>query len=123
MKGTQLIQTLASGIVNSGSYSAAIPSGIATGSDYHIRITGYYTGYVSAYSPAFTISGISPDSYEFDNIRDSAKTITVDGAIQAHTLCRRRSLEFAVDSNALYFIQTSGLSSPGQFVLWRRNFV
>ena len=114
MKGTQLVQTLASGIVNSGSYSVAIPSGIATGSDYHIRITGYYTGYVSAYSPAFTISGISPDPYEFDNIRDSAKTIAVDGAIQSRTLTLGDTdwVQFAVDSNALYFIQTSGLSYP-----------
>jgi hypothetical protein len=114
IKGTQLIQTLASGIVNSGNYSAAIPAGVFTGSDYHIKITGYYNSYVSAYSPAFTISGISPDSYEFDNIRDSAKTISVDGSVQARTLGLADTdwVKFSADSGGLYIIQTSGLTFP-----------
>lgn len=81
-----LIQTIASGTGNSGSHSWSIPAGTFTSDRYRIRVMSYGNSQVFAYSPAFTISGVTPDDYEPDNARAAAKPLAADGKAQARNL-------------------------------------
>lgn len=83
---TVFTQSIGSYLSNSGSYSWSIPSGIYTSSKYRIRIVSYYNSQVYAYSPYFTISGATPDSYESDNSKSDAKVLAAGGAAQARNL-------------------------------------
>jgi hypothetical protein len=112
-KSNQLISTIYTYLNNSGSYSWAIPGGLLTGSDYRLRLENYsYSTTIYGYSQAFTISGVSPDAYEFDNIRDSAKT-AVSGVNQQHNITPNDTdwVRFTADSGKVYVIQDSSGST------------
>lgn len=81
-----LVQSINSGLSNTGTYSWFIPSGLATSSRYRIRITNGNNSQLFGYSPFFTISGVSPDPFEPDNQKGAAKDIAVDGVAQNRNL-------------------------------------
>lgn len=80
------VQSIVSATSNSGSHSWSIPAGAVTSSRYRIRIASYGNSQVFAYSAAFTISGVTPDDYEPDNMRTAAKPLAADGKSQARNL-------------------------------------
>jgi hypothetical protein len=109
-KGNRNIVSLSqSGIPDNGSFSYQVPSSIATGSDYRVRIVNNNASQVFAYSQAFSINGMTPDSYEPDNIRSQASTITM-GIAQQHNLtyCDTDWVKFSADSGTLFNIRTAG---------------
>lgn len=77
-----LVQSVASYQLNNGTYAWTLPTGLYTGSKYRIRISSNTSSSVFAYSPYFSISGVTPDAYEPDNSRGSAKSISADGTAQ-----------------------------------------
>ena len=108
-KGNQLISSIYYDLSNSGSYTWTIPSGIATGSDYRIRVANYsYPTTIYGYSQNFTISGVNPDAYEFDNTRDSAKTAS-SGVSQVHTMTFGDTdwVRFTADSGSTYVLRVN----------------
>jgi hypothetical protein len=109
-KGTQQYLAVAYGISNSGICNWSIPHGIVAGGDYRIRIANYSNASLGGYSSLFTISGVTPDAYEPDNIRDSASTLSPLGKAQSHTLPMNDTdwVKFTVDSGASYLLQSSG---------------
>lgn len=103
---------------NSGSYSASIPSGLATGNDYRIRITSYTNSSISGSSPAFSISGIAPDAYEPDDSASKASAIPVTGAAQNRSLSRNDKdwISFSAEKDSLYIISATGDSGISLYV-------
>jgi hypothetical protein len=86
-KGQDLKETIYSSATNNGLYSWTVPAGMASGSDYRVKITSSsYTTY--GFSGYFTISGIVPDTFEVDDSIGMAKPIATDGAVQRHNLTR-----------------------------------
>jgi Na+-transporting NADH:ubiquinone oxidoreductase subunit NqrB len=83
---TTFVQYIASYAANNGSYSWSLPAGLYTGSKYRIRIAAYSGSIGYAFSPYFSISGATPDTYEPDNSRGAAKAIAADGEIQQRNL-------------------------------------
>lgn len=79
---TAFVQYVASYAANNGSYAWTVPAGLYTGSKYRLRIAPYASSAGYAYSPYFSISGVTPDAYEPDNSRGAAKAITDDGTVQ-----------------------------------------
>ncbi len=94
----------------SGQYSWSIPSGMATGNNYRIRIedngsTGYH-----GYSRPFAISGVASDAYEWDNQKTGARGIETSGTAQAHTITYADTdwISFTAKKDSLYLIQATG---------------
>jgi hypothetical protein len=83
---TTFVQSITSQVSNLGSYSWLIPNGLTTSDTYRIRISSYANLDLYSYSPKFTISGLTPDTYEPDNVNTAAKTLTEEGAAQIHSL-------------------------------------
>jgi hypothetical protein len=107
-KGSQqLMYVYSSSLSNSGVYSWYIPSGLATGGDYRIKVANYSNASMAGYSNFFTISGVSPDAYEPDNIRDMASTYA---SVQSHSLTLNDTdwVKFKADSGAIYLLQSFG---------------
>jgi hypothetical protein len=112
-KGNQLVYTIYSGTVNNtGSYSWTIPSGLATGGDYRIKMASYSNLAITGFSSNFTISGLTPDAYEFDNVRDSARALTL-GVSQQHNLTYSDTdwVRFSADSGSRYVVSSAGAST------------
>jgi hypothetical protein len=80
------VQYLTSYQPNTGAFSWTLPAGLYTGSKYRIRMSSYSSSGLFAYSPYFTISGATPDAYEPDNSRGTAKAISADGAAQQRNI-------------------------------------
>ncbi|MBN2036901.1 MAG: hypothetical protein JW768_09195 [Chitinispirillaceae bacterium] len=94
---------------NNGTYSYAVPAGLATGSSYRIRMVNYPSPSVAGYSKPFTITGIAPDAFEPDNDRARASTLTL-GSPQSHTLTLG-DMDFVtmtLDSGVPYLFTASG---------------
>jgi len=79
---TSYVQSISTYAYNTGTYSWTVPSNIYTGSKYRIRMVSSLSTDLFAYSPYFTISGLTPDTYEPDNSRGTAKSIPADGTVQ-----------------------------------------
>ncbi len=95
---------------NSGTYTFPVPAGLLTGPTYRMRIGNYSNSLIYGYSRSFTISGISTDSYEPDNVPGSASTITPGGAAQNHTIARNDTdwVKFTLDSGKTYIFSNAG---------------
>jgi len=100
-------------VANDGSQTWTPDAGLATGSHYRIVISGSSTYAATGSSEEFTISGMATDDYEWDNIADSARSITTDGSVQNRTLTRPDTdwVSFAGQSGKLYSVQVSGMTS------------
>ncbi len=109
-KGSQSLLYITGGVSNRGAYSWYIPTGIATGSDYRIMIENGSNSNLWGLSELFTITGTPPDTFEPDNIRDKASTLSPLGKAQAHTLTINDTdwVKFTVDSMRNYVIQCGG---------------
>jgi hypothetical protein len=83
---TLLAQTISTSTFNSGEYSFSIPAGTFTSDKYRIRITSYNNSQIYGYSPYFTISGVTPDAYEPDNAKATAKVLPADGVSQSRNI-------------------------------------
>ncbi len=92
------VRSIITGISNTGTYSWSVPTGLYTSNRYRIRITNYNSSTIWGQSPAFTISGITPDTYEPDNNRASAKTISTDGVAQQRNIAQSDSDWVAFDA-------------------------
>jgi hypothetical protein len=108
-KGSQQLMYLTGGSSNRGSYSWYVPNGISTGSDYRIKIENGSNSGLWGLSALFSITGTAPDTFEPDNIRDQASTLTL-GKAQAHTLTFNDTdwVKFNADSMRNYIIQCYG---------------
>jgi hypothetical protein len=106
-KGSQQVLSIYSSLSNGGVYNWYIPSGLATGTDYRIKIINYANPTMVGFSNFFTISGVSADGFEPDNIRDMASTYA---SPQSHTLTLNDTdwVKFRADSGGIYLMQTYG---------------
>ncbi len=110
-KGSQqLTYIYSSSLSNSGVYTWTIPSGLSTGSDYRIKIVNYSNSTMGGFSSSFTISGAAPDSYEPDNQREQASTLSPLGKAQNHNFTMNDTdwVKFSLDSGRTYILQSSG---------------
>jgi hypothetical protein len=112
-QGGRQVLTMVSSAPNSGTYAWALPAGFASGSDYQIKINNYSSTQYYGFSRAFTINGMAPDAYEFDNTR-AAATVLTPGAKQMHTITYRDTdwVQFTADSGYSYVFR---FSSDTQF--------
>lgn len=111
-KGGLFAQSLSStNIINNGLFHWVIGDGIASGSDYQIKLSNTKNETLYALSPYFTINGIVTDTFEYDNIIDSASTINL-GTFQNHsiTLGDIDWVEFDCDSFSFYAIYLYGVN-------------
>jgi hypothetical protein len=113
----QLASISTSYVPNSGTFSWSAPSGLVTGNDYRIKIVSYDNSLVYGYCAAFTINGMTPDSYEPDNIRSQASSLA-PGAAQQHSITYADTdwVQFSADSGSLYIVQDNGVSSFNTYV-------
>lgn len=77
---------IASHIANSGSYSWKVPKGLSTGSDYQVKISSPSDTGLSGFSQMFSISGISPDTFEIDQPINFAKEYSTFAQVDTHTI-------------------------------------
>jgi hypothetical protein len=102
---------------NGGSCSFSIPSGLATGKYYRIKMVSYVSSTIYGYSPKFTISGIAPDGFEPDNNRAGASTLVL-GSVQNHTLSYRDTdfVAMNLDSGKIYLISNTGTAYTYNYI-------
>jgi hypothetical protein len=110
-KGNSLVYTIDTYDANDGSYSFTVPTGYVTGSDYRIRLVNDSYSSIYAWSDSFTISGVAPDAYEYDDTLGAAKSITTDGVVQSRTLSYNNYdyISFTAEKDSIYCIQGSTL--------------
>jgi hypothetical protein len=108
--GTTQVLLINTYLSNSGTYTWYVPSGLVSGSAYRIRVANYNASAIYGYSANFSISGITPDTYEFDDTRDSAKAINVTGTVQNRSLTTGDTdwVKFTADSGGYYVIRDAG---------------
>jgi hypothetical protein len=105
---------------NTGNYSWILPLYVENGTDYNIEIARR-DAYMCHSSPSqnFTITGgLVADSYEPDNVKSTAKLITL-GETQHHTLPANDTdyVKFQADSGATYTFQDSTSSSKLSMII------
>lgn len=93
---------------NDGSYPITIPSGVESSTRYRIRMEKYNNSSLYALSDSFTVSGITPDSYEPDDSVSLAHEIATDSTVETHTLSRYDTdwYEFQGKARSVYVIET-----------------
>ena len=116
-KGSTLISSLGSASYGSA-FPWTIPAGLATGSDYRIRVSNYYNSAIAGFSQPFTISGLAPDKYEPDNTRSTASSLLPLGKSQSHTITFSDTdwVKFSADSGATYLVQCYGTTSTYTYI-------
>ncbi|MFH0774686.1 MAG: CARDB domain-containing protein [bacterium] len=123
-KGGILNGTISSYEYNDGSYSWLIPTSLANGDDYKIKITDYYDSSIYDYSDSnfsITSTTTSGDAYEPDNAYSQAKTI-YSGIRQTHSIVPATDVDwvkFTLSSTSNVVIETSG--SSGDTQMWLYN--
>jgi hypothetical protein len=102
---------------NNGTRSFSIPSGLATGKVYRMKMVNYSSSSIYGYSQQFTISGIAPDGFEPDNNRASASTLVL-GSAQSHTLSLRDTdfVAMNLDSGKIYLFSNTGAASSYNYI-------
>ena len=107
---TALALSISSSTVNDGLQSWTIPQYLSTGSSYRIRLESPSYPALHGYSEKFTVSGLNPDVYEFDNTRDSASSFDTLGTIQYRSLTLNDTdwVSFSATAGKSYSIQTVG---------------
>jgi hypothetical protein len=107
------IQSISSGVTNSGTYSWSIPAGLVSSGRYRIRVSNYSNTTIYGFSPHFTISGLTPDAYEPDNARGASKEITTDGVAQQRNITASDSdwVKFDAVTAKSYLISVSSLAT------------
>ncbi len=83
---TNLVSSIRSGITNTGSTSWFVPEGLATSSQYRVKISDYSNPKLSLFSDYFSISGVSNDLFEPDNENEQARVITFPHVKESHSL-------------------------------------
>lgn len=106
----QIMSYITSYTSNSGQYYWYVPSGMATGSRYRIKIQDYNNTNMYSFSNYFTISGVATDSFEVDNIKTQATTIGTNGILQSHSMSYADTdwVVFTGKKDSLYVITASG---------------
>jgi hypothetical protein len=94
---------------NGGTCMFSIPTGLATGKLYRIKMVNYDYSTIYSYSQKFTVSGMAPDGFEPDNNRASASTLA-PGSAQSHTLSLRDTdfVAMNLDSGKIYLFGNTG---------------
>lgn len=117
---TTYVQSIGSYVYNTGSYAWTVPSGIYSGSKYRIRMVSSLSTDLYAYSPYFTISGLTPDTYEPDNSRGTAKSIPADGTVQNRNIAVGDSdwVGFDAIAGKTYLATVSTASSSAEVYLY-----
>jgi hypothetical protein len=105
--GNTLVTTYSS--ANSGTCSILVPSGTFSGNNYMLKLISQSNTSIYGYSSTFSVAGLSPDSYENDNIRDSAKILTVN-TVQSRNLTYNDTdwISIAADSGKNYVLYAGG---------------
>ena len=108
--GSSLVATIYTYLANAGTYTWSVPAALASGSAYRIKVVNYNDYTIFGYSDNFSISGTAPDGYEFDNVRDSAKAVSVTGAVQNRSLTMGDTdwVKFTADSGGYYILRDAG---------------
>ncbi len=114
-----LLQTFVSGTANNGTYLVNIPAGSASSGRYRMRIANYSDSRIFGYGPYFNVVGISPDAFEPDNGKVTAKDISTDGLVQAHTLSINDSdwVSFNAVAGKNYLMNVNGALSMYAYLL------
>ncbi|OGJ89072.1 MAG: hypothetical protein A2268_08730 [Candidatus Raymondbacteria bacterium RifOxyA12_full_50_37] len=109
---TFLVAAIASGTANDGVQSFSVPTGLATGAQYRIKIVDYNNTALYSFSEPFSISGLTPDGYEPDDAKTAASAITVDGVVQSRVFTYRDTdwVAFPAIADSLYIIRGSNAS-------------
>jgi hypothetical protein len=71
---------------NSGRYAFFIPAGFSTSNRYRIRMETSLDARMWAFSPYFTIQGVTPDAFEPDDLKTTARVVAADGKSQGRSL-------------------------------------
>ena len=112
-----LLSTIYTHLSNGGTYSYSVPTGLATGSNYRIRLVNYSSTTIAGYSPKFTITGITPDGFEPDNKRANASTLIL-GSPQNHTLTLGDTdfVAMNLESGKTYFFSNTGTAYTYNYI-------
>jgi len=109
--GSQLIPIIAS-TANNSIFTWNIPSGLASGNDYRIKLASYGNESLYGLSPVFTLKGMPGDAYEPDNSWNQAHGYTL-GTTELHNITYNDTdlIKFAADSGAAYFVRVNGANA------------
>jgi hypothetical protein len=83
---TTVVSYITTSNSNTGTQSWPVPANISTSAQYRIRMESRTYPGIFGYSQKFTVSGINPDIYEYDDERDSASTFDTLGTDQNRSL-------------------------------------
>ncbi len=114
-----LVRTLATTTANNGVYSALLPTDLYTSTRYRIRMMSGTNSLLYAYSPYFTVNGMTRDAFEPDNGRATAKDIATNGVPQARTLTTLDTdwVQFNATAGKSYLVTVNGNAAIYAFVL------
>ncbi|MBF0430849.1 MAG: Cna B-type domain-containing protein [Fibrobacteria bacterium] len=112
-KNSQQDLTIDNSELNDGLYSWTIPNYLETDSSYQIQVRDFSQSQIYGMSPFFSIAGLTRDSYENDNQKDSAKALDMGDKAQVHSLTRNDSdwVVFSGEAGTSYLITIEGLNS------------
>jgi hypothetical protein len=107
IKGGTLLTTLVSSQSNTGTAQVFLPAGLATGSDYRIRLLSGNNALLYGHSALFSIGGIPADSFEPNDSSAAAKAWVPNAPRQTLSLSYRDKdwFRFAATAQMLYLIQ------------------
>jgi hypothetical protein len=107
---TTVVSYITTSNSNTGTQSWPVPANISTSAQYRIRMESRTYPGIFGYSQKFTVSGINPDIYEYDDERDSASTFDTLGTDQNRSLTLNDTdwVSFEAKKGETYAIQTVG---------------
>ncbi len=102
------IYTLSSSTANDGTQSVVIPSGLASGNGYQVRIQANSNAQIFALSDSFSIAGVPGDIYEPDDTSSQASAIVIGAGYQTRSLTYQDKdyIGFTTQRNRLYRVET-----------------
>lgn len=108
-RDTLLVQQVSASLLNTGSASITLPSSLASGSAYRIRIAHPTNSAIYGQSRPFTVSGLAPDSLEPNDVPAEARPAAVNQGRQALSLTYRDRdwFRFEGRTGRLYLIQAA----------------
>jgi hypothetical protein len=96
---------------NSGVYTWTVPSSMASGDNYRIKIVNHTNAKVYGYGSPFSIEGIASDPYEPDDSRGQAASI-ISGVEQKHNITYNDIdwVKIYADSGSTFVFQNTSIS-------------
>jgi hypothetical protein len=110
---TAFVQSITTSAFNQGSASFTVPSGLASGNRYRIRLTSWNNALLYGYSPHFSIAGIAADSLEPNDSAGAASAVTPNSPPMQLTLSSqdRDWFKFTAKAQQLYVLRATSNSA------------